>query len=38
MGEFDLAAFSTGFGVLMTGFFFAWAVGLAAKILDYGGE
>jgi len=36
--NFDPAAFSVGFGVILTGFFFAWVVGLAAKAMDYGGE
>jgi len=38
MDNFDTVGFSVGFGAVLTAFFFAWAVGLAAKALDYGGE
>jgi len=38
MDGFDTAGFVSGFGAILFAFFMAWALGLAAKALDYGGE
>ena len=36
--NFDLTGFACGFGGVLTAFFFSWAIGLAGKMLDVGGE
>jgi len=35
---FDLAGFTVGFSAVLTAFFFAWVVGLSARIIEWGGE
>lgn len=35
---FDYGSVATGYGVVMTAFFIAWVVGLAARAIEWGGE
>jgi len=35
---FEWPGFITGYGAVMTAFFMAWVVGLAARAIDWGGE